>query len=189
MKIEGAVLRAALECAAKPTRGDPYRWTTCVRIAPTNGERCVVEATDGRVMMRLLLDHECEEEAFIRHETIKRIKGTDEVEISAGMLEVEDANLRHDFLPLETLPDANGTPMRVWPDFSTVIPRGKRTPAPVVAFAPAVMAKVIKSVGHLGTLALRLEFGGPTEAAKVTAQTCYGPAIYVMMPVELPEEE
>ena len=189
MKIEGAVLRAALECAAKPTKKDPHRWTTCVRVAPLGDEKCLVEATDGRVMMRLVLEHECEAEAFIRHETLKRIKDSDEVEITDGMLEVEEAALRHDFLPLDTLPDKDGKPMRVWPDFGHVIPRGTRTPAPAVAFGPNPLTKVLRSVKHLGALALRFEIGGPTEAAKVTARCLYGVATYIVMPVELVEDE
>lgn len=190
MKLEGAVLLAAKECAAKPAKNRPAYWATMVRIAPLDDEHALLEATNGRVLMRLTLNHPQPSERFIPHRLLKRLRPADVVEIEDAELDVEEASIHAD-LAIEPAPSlANSADpekkIRVWPDFDDVIPKGARKPNLMIGLRADVVNYVMRASKHLGTsdrpLKLVMETGGPQEPVKLAGKSIYGDVVFCVMP-------
>lgn len=189
MKLEGAVLLAAKECAARPAKKRPEYWATMVRIAPLDDKHAVLESTNGRVLMRLTLEHEQKSERFIPHRILKRLRPADVVEIEDFELDVEEASIHADLAiePAPSLANAEtGEKLRVWPDFDLVIPKGARKQGRLIGLRADVVNFVMRASRHLSTnaqpLELVMETGGPTEPVKLSGKSIYGDVVFCVMP-------
>lgn len=195
MEIEGAVLKAALACAARPNKKRPHFWATMLRLAPRDAKTSLLEATNGVVLVRLVLEHRQECEAFLPHEVVRVIKASDVVSIDGRELEIEESRL-HVELKAEAAPaleDSKGKPMRLWPDFDPIIPKGKRSAASMIGLSAGVMSCVVRAAKLLSTakdpLLLRMEAGGAADPVKLVGRSRYGETVFVVMPVSLIPDE
>jgi len=196
MEIDGFVLKAAQACAARPSKKRPHFWATMARLAPRGEKSSVLEATNGIVLMRLVLNHPQECEAFLPHEVIARIRGSDVVEIDGRELWIEESGLHVDLKdePAPSLPSTTGgRPLRVWPDLEKVIPKSKRNAAALIGLSAGVMACVVRAARLLSSakdpLVLSMECGGPAEPVKLSGRCSYGDVVFAVMPVSLIPDE
>jgi hypothetical protein len=195
MEIEGYPLKAALACAARPSKKRPHFWATMSRIAPRDAKTSVLEATNGVVLMRLVLQHPQECEAYLPHEVLSRVKSADVVVIEGRELRIEESGLTVELrdVPAPSLPAADGKNLRLWPDFDGVIPKGKRSAANLVCLSAGVMGCVMRAARLLGTtkdpVILRMEAGGPSDPVKLSGRCSYGELVFAVMPVSLIPEE
>lgn len=189
MQIEGSVLLAAKECAAKPAKKRHDYWATMVRLAPLDEKHSLLESTNGRVLMRLTLEHPQQSERFIPHRILRRIRPADVVEIEDAELDIEEASLHADLAiePAPSLANAEtGEKMRVWPDFDAVIPKGVRKQGRLIGLRADVVNYVMRAARHLSTNAMPLELvmetGGPTDPVKLSGKSIYGEVVFCVMP-------
>jgi len=195
MEIDGAVLKAAMACAARPSKKWPHFWATMSRLAPRDAKTSVLEATNGVVLIRLVLQHPQEREAFLPHEVLSRVKSADVVTIEGRELRIEESGLHVDLRdePAPALADAKGKQLRVWPDFDAHIPKGRRAAANLIGLSAGVMGAIVRAARLLSSakdpLILRMEAGGPAEPVKLSGRSSYGEVLFVVMPVSLIPDE
>ncbi len=198
MRITGNILRAAAECAAKPSKDRPEFWCSRVRVAHYAKKVSVVEATNGIVLVRIELETDHEGEAYVTRDVLSRIKPTDSCEIEGLDLHVEaedgSVDVRASLLEIpEPVLMVGGKNIRQWPDFDAAIPKGKRAAASMIGLSSAVMGKVSRATKHLSTaeqpLELRMEAGGAAEPLKFHGRAQCGQVTFVVMPVSMVTEE
>jgi len=199
IEFTGCVLRAAMECAARPTKERPDYWCSRVRLAAARAlDKSVLEATDGVVLMRLTMDKSYDDEAFLTRDIIQRIRPDDRVQVDGLQLEVEsetgDFDIRASLLSVpEPALMMNGKNLRQWPDFETIIPKGKRAAASMIGLSSSVIGKVSRACKHLSSaeypLTLRMEAGGANDPVKLIGRSVFGDAVFCVMPVSIVPEE
>lgn len=197
IEFSGCVLKAAVECAAKPSKDRPTFWCSRVRVGRWSAEQTVVEATNGVMLMRLTMDKAFDREVYLTRDVVSRIRPADRVQIDGLMLKVDDEDGgfgMHALLldkPEQTL-EVEGRVLRAWPDFDGIIPRGKRYAASMIGLGAEIIGRVSKACRQLSApdhpLTLRMEAGGAKEPIKLVGKSYFGDVVFLVMPTDIAQE-
>lgn len=198
IEFSGSVLRAALDCAAKPSKDRPEFWCSRVRVAARGTKETVVEATDGMMLVQIVMEKSYEGEAYATRDIVSRIRPDDRCQLDGLQLEVEsetgDFDIRASLLAVpEQVLEVEGKNLRQWPDFDALIPKGKRSAASMIGLSSELIGKISKASKALSSpeypLALRMEAGGAQDPVKLVGRSIFGDVVFVVMPMSIIEDE
>lgn len=198
IEFSGCVLKAALESAARPSKDRPEFWCSRVRIASRSATETVVEATNGVQLFRLTMEKEFSGEAFATRDVVSRLRPDDRLQLDGLQLEIEsesgDFEIRASLLAVpEPALMVDGKNLRQWPDFDSIIPKGKRSAASMIGLSSKVIGVVSRACKMLSTpdnpLTLRMQAGGATDPVKLTGRCLFGDVVFVVMPTSIVLDE
>lgn len=198
IEFSGSVLRAALDCAAKPTKDRPTFWCSRIRVAARGTKETVVEATDGIMLVQIVMEKSYEGEAYATRDIVSRIRPDDRCQLDGLQLEVEsetgDFDIRASLLAVpEQVLEVGGKNLRQWPDFDALIPKGKRSAASMIGLSSEAIGKISKASKALSSpefpLALRMEAGGAQDPVKLVGRSIFGDVTFVVMPMSIVADE